>query len=254
MKDASHDLHTDIEKEEEAKEGLIPKEEGPPERTDIVLYAVLGTIIAILLVLVFGWRLVFPTEPAYSLDELHELNLAGDLDPQRGYVYEGFSFVNFEDRWFTRFMRPNTTKVFDVELRFGPREAENVSLVGDPVPFIKENTQNATYVTFDPLQENLSFVALAAADVTTALNKIFFISAYPACTQNKTGTCHTLPTVTCTDGLPVILLRDALTPSVVVNGSCIIVEGKNMELVRAADRLLLEWYGAGPQGEGGFGE
>ncbi len=211
-------------------------------------FIVVGAIIAILVILLFGWQLIFPPEPAYSLDELHELNLAGKLDPERGYMYEGFSFVLFDNRWFTRFMRPNTTKVFDVELRFGPREIQNVSLVGDPVPFIKENDQNATYVTFDPLQDNLSFVALAAADVTTALNKIFFTSAYPACTRNETETCYTLPIVTCMEGLPVILLRDAPVPSVIVNGSCIIIEAKNMDLVRAADRLLLEWYGAWPRG------
>lgn len=245
--DTSHDLRVDIKNEEEAEKELIPKEEGPPERTDLVLYITLGTIIAILFILVFGWRLVFPSEPMYSLDEMHELNLAGKLDPKRGYLHEGFSFVKVENRWFTRFMRPNTTKVFDVELRFGPRDVRNVSLSGDPVPFIKENNQNATYVTFDPMQENLSFVALAAADVTTALNKIFFISAYPACTRNETETCSALPIVTCTEGLPVILLRDAPAPSVIVNGSCIIIEAKNMDLVRAADRLLLEWYGAGPR-------
>lgn len=241
MSDTSHDLSESL-KPEKPKE---QKQEDAP-KTDRNLFIIIGVILAFVFVLFIGWGIVFPPPTIYSLVEMHELNIQGELDPDLGYMHGGLSFVDYNNRWFTRFMRPGGSKIYDVELRFGPREVSNITLIGDVSSFIKDNTQNATYISFNPLQENLSYVALAAADVTTALNKIFMIAAFPACIQNETDTCSDLPIVKCEDGLPVILIRDAEVPLVVLDGSCIIIEGKNMEIVRAADRLLLEWYGASP--------
>lgn len=241
MNDISHDLSESlkVEKPKEQKQEDTPK-------TDKILLIIIAVILGFIFVLFIGWGIVFPPQKIYTLGEMHALNIQGELDPELGYIHAGFSFVNYNNRWFTRFMRPNSSKIYDIELRFGPREVKNITITKDATRFILDNTQDATYVSFNPLQENLSYVALAAADITTALNKVFGMTSFPACTQNETDACADLPIIGCDEGLPIILIRDAKTPSVQTNGSCLIIEGRNMEIVRAADRLLLEWYGASP--------
>lgn len=236
---AEHDLskRLDESKAEKPASGVLSAVVG--ERN---FFIVLGVIALILVILIFGFRL-FAKEEVKTIDDLHDENLAGKLDPEVGYLHNGFSFVKLNGQWWTRFQRAADEQTYNVQMRYGPRDLIDVPLRGDYVYFLRFN---ATFVTFDPIGKNLSGTALAAADISQAMVKVFGIAAFPACTRQDNSTCLDLPTIECVPGKPVIYLKQDELPSVEVEGTCIIVHGTGMDMVRAADRLLLAWYGIMP--------
>lgn len=245
-----HDISTNLDKAKpEKKERKTKKKD---EETEIVtsdvkgernFYIMIGVVIAMLILLIFGYQLFFGKAEVKTIDELHSENLAGELLPEEGYVYHGFSFVKANDQWWTRFQRANTNDTYNVQLRYGPQELENISIMGDYIYFLHFN---ATFVTFDPLGENLSYVALAASDISQSLVNVFDIPTFPACTRQDNSSCSNLPIIECALGRPVIYLQQEVVPFVEVKGTCIIVHGQGFELVKAVDRLLLAWYGVMP--------
>ncbi len=229
------------EKRERHTERAKGKEE--TQKGERNFYLVIGAVIGVLLLLIFGYQLVVGKTEVKTIDELHGENLAGRLKPDEGYLYNGFSFVKVNDQWWTRFQRTANGQTYNVQLRYGPRDLEDVSLKGDYVYFLRFN---ATFVTFDPLGKNLSYVALAASDISQAMVKIFDIATFPACTRQDNISCTDLPIMECAPGKPVIYLKQDALPFVETMGTCIKLHGEGFGLVKAVDRLLLGWYGIMP--------
>lgn len=205
------------------------------------LYVIIGVIIIIFALIMFGARLANRTPAVMSIDDLHELNFKGKLDKDQGYLYNGFSFVKFRSNWFTRFLRQEDGQTYAVELRYGPRDVGDVPIIGD-YNFIPAN-YNSTYITFDPLGNNLSHVALAAADLSSNLAGILQIYPYAACTRNETRGCIRRPIVSCGSGLPIIYLKETPVASIEQRDTCLIISGQELDLIKAVDRWLLTVYG-----------
>jgi|SRR3989344_3095170 len=206
------------------------------------LYIIVGVIILIF-ALLFGLRFVLKQPlKISSLDDLHDLNFQGKLDPDQGYIHDGFSFVKYGGTWHTRFLRMANNQTYQVELRYGPRDIGDIPLRGDYELIPRQF--NSTFVTFDPAGDNLSHVALAAADVSGNLAGVLQVYPFAACTKNETRGCRDRPVVRCgAPGVPVIYLKETAVASIEQQGTCLIIAGQELDLVKAVDRWLLAMYG-----------
>jgi hypothetical protein len=168
--------------------------------------------------------------------------IVGNLLPKnyQGYEYNGFSFIKGKDMWFTQIQPPGENKLYTIEVRYGPKDLEEIPIIGNPELFL---TINKTYITFDPGDKNLKYIGLAIGDIDLNLIKVFGIEPVAACTKNHPA-CSETPIKNCDNTKsPVILVQQDPVAFVEQKGNCLIVQGDNFELVKAADKLLLYLYG-----------
>ncbi len=231
-------LHTLVQDQLRDDQPLPIKKKVVHVSGDKSFYIITAVVVVLFIALILTVTMLKKSSPV-TLDDYHDLNLQGKLDPEEGYLYNGFSFVKVKDTWYTRLKRQNSSQVYHVEVRYGPRDVESVPLHGDYNYLL---TFNSTFITFDPIGKDFPHVALAAADLSTNLVKVFNLTPYAACTKNETKACTDRPIVGCTQGVPVIFLKEDPTPAVTVTGTCITVQGTGFDLVKAANRLLLAWY------------
>ena len=158
----------------------------------------------------------------------------------QGYDYNGFSFIKGKDMWFTQIQPPGENKIYTIELRYGPKELEDIPIIGEPKLFL---TINKTYITFDPYNENLKYIGLAIGDIDINLINVLNIEPVAACTKNHSG-CSDRPIKDCDNtNYPVILVKQDPVAFIEQKGNCLIIQGNDFELVKAADKLLLYLYG-----------
>ncbi len=237
---ASLDVGENLKDEEEPKEscGCNPPQDQDPKASGKTLITVFSVIVIIFGILIFSYS-AMDKEPM-TTHEMHLANLGGELDDFDAYVYSGFSFINIEDQWWTEFAKADGVESYEVQFRYGPRETEDVKVIGDYLYILNFPSP---YITFDPGVEDIQYTALAAADIATALHRAFKITAQAACTVNESSACATRPIVNCEPGTPVIYLKVANETKVEMDGTCLIIQGKGFEMVRAVDRFLFGVYG-----------
>lgn len=207
--------------------------------------ALIGTIIAILLLLAAIFAFSYFYKPKQlTLEEMHVLNLQGKLKPSQGYVYKGiYSFVILDDFWYTQLSSPKGTRVYDMAMRYSPRDLTNMTIEGQLDSRLFDDSSQF-YVTFNPTGKALPYVNLAVADFDTHMAKVFEKEPIAACDRNETLPCKTRPIVTCSDsGKLVLYIKESDRSRAYYNGNCIVVEGSNLDLVRGVDRVLYNLYG-----------
>ena len=227
------------EKKKKNKKEVIKE---PKLKSDKIL--IIGAVILMLLfAVVFGLRF-FSQEQPETIDDLHALNLKGKLKPDQGYLYKRiYSFVKFEDLWYTQFKSPKGSRLYNVQFRYGPKEVEDVKIDGI-LDFSLFNNASDYYVTFDPTGKDFSHVALAVSDFNQNMINIFFKTPIPACDRNETFACRDRPIITCDNTDKVVLyVKEANESKVSFDSNCITVEGNGFDLVREIDRVLYVFYG-----------
>src|SRR3989344_212805 len=174
-----------------------------------------------------------------TLDQLHEKNLAGQLSPERGYLYNGFSFVKYEGLWWTQ--RQDAGEQVKIPLHFGPLEVEDIEISGTLSESF--NRGEVVYISIDPEVVGGHYV-LAMRELSTNIAQGRSRNTEGACTKENAG-CEDRRIVNCENqqGVPVIELRNALESRIELRGDCIIIQGQDYGIVKAVDRLLLQWYG-----------
>lgn len=211
---------------------------------------IIGVVIIVLLfAVIFGLRYINQEQPE-TIDDLHELNLKGKLKPEQGYLYKDvYSFVKFDDLWYTQFKSPKGTRLYNIQFRYGPREVENIN-IGGSLNTELLNSATDYYVTFNPIGDydpdgdTFKYVVLAVADFNQNMINLFFKKPIAACDKNETKVCIGRPIITCdnTDGV-VLYIKEANNTKVYYDDNCIVVEGSGFELVKGVDRILYEFYG-----------
>ncbi len=215
-------------------------EENPQPITDTkkLLYLI-GIVVAVFaLILGIVQFTGNASEDIVTIDDLHKKNLIGESG-ENNYLYNGFSFVYADGLWYTR-VKPGN-KLVDVPLHFGPKELENIEIKGSLDDTFNENKE--VYITFDPLNEQMQYTALASAELSLNLAKGILKTPVAACIKNETSACEERPIMTCSSEKPVIYIKESKTPMILLNDNCIIVQGKDWDVVKATDRLILYWYG-----------
>lgn len=193
-----------------------------------------------LFALFFFVRFVYnPEAKVLTIDDLHKKNLEGK-ESDLNYIYNGFSFVKMDNLWYTQVQARDS--LIDIPLHFGPKELEEIPVTGKIDSFF--NKQEEIYVTFDPNDTPLGYVALSSAELSLNMAKGINIMPVAACAKNETIACENRPIVDCSDeDKAVIFLKQTdSTGSVKLKGNCIELEGNKEELLKATDRLLFKWY------------
>lgn len=159
---------------------------------------------------------------------------------------EGTEYVIYNDNyftkeglfWVTQWVRNDT--VYNLPFRYNPYEVLDVKLEG----ILDERFhQGRIYITHDPAEHNLSYVAISAIAFSESMVRAFNIMPVAACTKQETEGCIDRPIIDCTaQNASVIYLRDAAPTRIILNGNCMTVQGEKEELLRATDRVLLRWY------------
>ena len=231
---------TEFDKKVEEINKNDPQEQQPKSSEKSLIIAL--AVIALLFVAVFAYSILNKPQPK-TLEELHVLNLKGKLKPSQGYVYkEVYSFVNFEDLWYTQLSSPKGTKLYGLALRYSPRDLKDIVIEGSlNKEFFDDKTE--FYVTFNPTGKEFPYVGLAVADFTTHMSKVFEKNPVAACDRNETEACKTRPIVTCEDADKLVLyIKEAQKFRAYYNGNCIVVEGNGFDLVKGVDRILYNLY------------
>jgi hypothetical protein len=218
-----------------------------PQTSSQAFFIGLGIFILLIIAILFIPQF-FNQEPK-TLTEIHQETVAEGIDTETRYVYNGYSFVFYDNLWYTQIANQFTGDLYNIPLHFGPKNLTDIVITGDLSPFFAglsgNNISNytfQTYLTFNPADEQLGYVALATGELTQNLAQTFSIAFIPACTQEGTG-CETVPIVTCdSTEAPVLFLKSGSPTLVYADNNCITIQGEGAELVRATDRLILKLY------------
>jgi hypothetical protein len=230
------------EGEEEIKPGEKKESENLSRSSDKIL--IIGIVILILLFVVVFFITRITKEQPKTIEDLHRLNIQGKLKPEQGYLYKGaYSFVNLDGFWYTQLTSPSGKSLYNMALRYGPRDLENIRIFG----YLNNSLFNEAtdyYVTFNPTGNDFSHVALAVSDFNQHMEKVFGKTPIAACDKNETAACEDRPIINCDNTDKVVLyVKEANQSLVKYDNNCIIVEGKNFDLVKGIDRILLNFYG-----------
>ncbi|MBW2981482.1 hypothetical protein KY343_01250 [Candidatus Woesearchaeota archaeon] len=205
------------------------------------LLIAIGIVIAVFVLFIVAFRVTLylrgPTSNVVTIDELHKLNLEGKLE-EDSYVYNGFSFVYFNDGWYTQVQRGNT--IYDVPLHYGPRDVEDIPVTGKLGQSFGQG--RVIYISFYPEDYYLGF---AAIELSLNLGKGMNAITKSACDKDyDIDACKERGVVTCEDtDKSVILIKQSNETKIRLSDKCVIIEGNEKELLRATDNVILHFYG-----------
>ncbi len=220
------------------EEDQQPHNEAKEGKDSTFLWLVIGIIIVFLGILT--WSVLYKQAPAKTLQELHQLNLQGKLPPEQGYIANGFSFIKYNDFWYTQLKGKNSQ--LEVYMRYGPHDVKDVTVVGNLSPSFYHNNKSM-YITFDPDESDLKYHAVAVSDLSRALYGAFGVVPVAACTHENPD-CEGRPLINCENATsPTLFITNKEPTLLALKNNCIQIQGKGFEVIRAADRLLLSWYG-----------
>ena len=186
----------------------------------IGLSVVFGLIFLILLIS-FGWKLILPDPPTRQVD------------------YGPYHFeIDKDGSW--RFDWQRGEKLYSIPLRFNPYQVENVTLQGS----LNETfNRPIVYIAFDPTHGNFTTQSLATGELSLNMITALQVKPVAACTINDTDVCFERPIVSCGDpDKSIILIKDEGEAKIWLKDECVVLFGKDFELLRAVDRLLYQWY------------
>ena len=229
-------------KELEDHEKIPPKDSQKKKGSDKALVYVIIFLIVIVILFFIGVNILKKPD-VKTVDDLNNLNIEGKLDSEDGYLYNNvYSFIKLGGLWYTQLNAPSGNAEYNIPFHFGPREVEDLRIFGK----LDETFTDAeeVYITFNPLGNDLTHVALAVGEFDQSLITAFGKKPIAACDKNETEACKIRPIVTCKDeDKAVVYFKELPETKVTLNGNCIIFQGTGLEIVRAVDRLLLKWYG-----------
>ena len=218
------------------------KQEAPLKSDRTLIVAIILLLIGV--AAVFGAKYFFKSAEPLTIDDLHALNFKGKLRQEQGYLHNGiYSFVKFDDLWYTQLKSPKGTRLYNIQFRYSPKEVEEVKAEGILDTGLFDNATDY-YVTFNPTGNQFSSVALAVGDFNQQMTNIFFKQPIAACDRNETRACIDRPVITCKDTDKLVLyVKESNTSRVLYDDNCITIEGSGFELVKGIDRVLYEFYG-----------
>lgn len=226
MKKADEEIIKDVSEIEKTLEDDIREEATDEETLDsgktTRIFLITLFILVVALSLIFGIRYFYGKE-----ENLQE------------YKYGAYTFVKIGGMWYTQIQHENN--IFNIPLHFNPGEVKNISIIGEVDERFSFNKR--IYLTSDPVENNAGYVALAAAELSLNMVQGLGLMPVAACSENKTIYCADRPIINCSNtDEPVIYLKEDKNAEVELKGNCIIINGKDADLVRATDRLLYQLY------------
>jgi hypothetical protein len=225
-----------------------PGEELPPtQSSEGIMITILVIMVVVILALVGGLLYkngVFSKKVVYTqpLDEQNQIVL-NKLNETDRYEYGGLAFIKEQGFWTTTAHIGNGD--FDILLHYGPREVQDINITYWLNNFSLYLYQyKEAYITFDPTETNASSTAVAAGTLARSLTDVYHVHPIGACT-NSSDICKERPILVCESRPDRAIIR--LVPhgktSIVYSKNCLTITGEGTELIRAADKARLGWYG-----------
>lgn len=162
--------------------------------------------------------------------------------PGETHQYNSFTFVKKDALWYTNWQRND--KIYEIGLHYLPPDVENIPVLGT----LNEsfNNKNRIYISFDPFSDKKSFkyLALAASELSTNLAEALGRQPFAACTRGEQlAACKERPIVTCDNtDLNVIIIKEEEPTQIVLNNTCITIQGKEYDLIKTAEKTLYTWF------------
>ncbi|MBI4983541.1 hypothetical protein HZC32_02755 [Candidatus Woesearchaeota archaeon] len=226
------------EKEPESK---VSKEDATPTDNKSIIIA-LAIIIGVFGLAIAGMKIYnyFAASSLINIDDLHKENLEEGLAQKEGYVYNGYSFVYVDGLWWTEVNRFGT--LLKIPLHFGPKEVEEIKIYGK-LNQTEFNQGDNVYIAINPNTIS-KYYTLAISELSFNVAKGIDKTPVGSCTELNPD-CGNRTIISCNNtlGKPVIELAWENKTMIFMSGSCIKVTGEGYGLVKAVDRLLLQWYG-----------
>lgn len=233
-------LEKRMEREEQGQvKKALRKGEDRKETRNILIIA--GILVGMLLFSIAGFKVYNQLTGVgiINLDELHQKNLEGDLDPEEGYLYNGYSFIFVDGMWWTEMKEGKV--LLKIPLHFGPREVEEVKMEGSLSGDFNKGT--VVFMVIDPEFSN-KYYSLALSELNFNIVEGIRKKPVAACSkENEICTDREILNCENTKGKPVIELRWGGEPKITSKGTCVLISGEEYGLVKAADRLIWQWYG-----------
>lgn len=158
-------------------------------------------------------------------------------------TYNSFKFVKQGAIWYTNWQRNENT--YRIGLRNSPKQVEDIPIFGELNNSF--NKKNKIFIAFDPLSENKTFkhLALSASELTTQLTGPLGKQPVAACTRGEQlEACKERPIVNCDNrDLNVIILKSEEPTQITLDNTCITIQGKDTELIKAVEKSLYIWFG-----------
>ncbi len=214
-----------------------PKSSGMDKEVKQIIWMSIGLIAIIGVLMLIGK--CTSTPEILTLDDMIAKTLAGE-ETEDNFLHNGFVFVRVGDLWYTQLQREEY--LFEIPLHFNPRQVANITVEGE-INEKEFNDAEHFYITFDPAEDGLDYVALSAAELSLNMARAMSIAPVAACSKNETETCYSRPIVDCNTDAAVVYLKEAEPTQITLNGTCITIQGDRAELLRATDRIILQWYG-----------
>src|SRR3989338_1276440 len=190
-------------------------------KTLLMVLGIIILLIAISFAGVWGYN-KYKAASILSVDELHQKNLAGDLDEEEGYVYNGYSFVKVEGLWWTELNKFGTR--LKIPLHFGPKEVENISIQGTLDPAFNDVEQ--LFLSINPDVRD-KYYTLALSELSFNIVKGLDREPVGSCTAENWA-CENRTRRRCEQNplkKPVSELDLNETPGITLSGMCIKLSG-----------------------------
>ncbi len=159
------------------------------------------------------------------------LNFGLDTSGQEEVEYKGLRFIKINQGWQT--YTEDETKIVVLG---DPRDLETVSFDAVSLSFLQSIQIEKIYLSFNPEQD------VSGALYDFQMNIPLSAGLVAACYEESEA-CAEMPIKTCSDARvssAVIVFREANETSVVLEGNCLTIEGKN--LLSITDKVILDQY------------
>ena len=160
------------------------------------------------------------------------------------YEFNGFAFL--EKGPYTKTQIQFGDNLFTIPLRFGPYDLENVTSKGNSSTFASETAKESKVILLlDDWGTRNGNLSMAVNEISKNADRVLFIQTYAACTENTT-TCANmnLSILNCDDAeIPTVYFVNKGEPKISFDNKCVTLSGEGDGIVKAADRLLLNWFG-----------
>ena len=170
---------------------------------------------------------------------MYPINLTG-FKQVDSYSFGNYDFVQDESGlWLTEI--PVDNIVYVVVLNYDPLSLQNLSVKGNIAEFygLMAEYNASTVLAFDP-KDDSEALSYAFVEITESLGKVG-VDVFPAMTESFGNS--TLPVADCDGKTPIIKIINSEDTSISYDDACLIISGKDTELIRAADRFIWNFYG-----------
>ena len=211
------------------------KEVEEDKKSNSALYSIIMVVVVLILLVsvLVGIKLF---KPETKDDWIEDIIREGETE--HGYMYNGFVFINYEGLWHTQLQRGDF--LYNLHFHNSPAHVDQVPVLG----FLNPSLDTSEfYVTFDPLEKNVSLIGVAMSELSLNLVKGLGTKITPACYRNETPGCFDRPIITCSNtDEAVFFVKSGEETRVIIDENCIIMEGPGEDIFRAVDKVLFDLY------------